>query len=141
MGWNIDLCECARIWKGGCIIRAGFLSRLQQAYTVNPLLNNILIDPSFAADLNRRQNSWRRIVTLCIASGIACPSLSASLSYYDTYRRAQLPANLTQAQRDFFGGHSFERVDAAVPGQPFHARWTPQHADVGDLNQRTAGNL
>ena len=96
MHWNIDVCECARSWKGGCIIRAAFLGRIQAAYKNDPHLANLMVDPSFAADLNRRQNSWRRIVSLCVASGIACPSLSASLAYYDSYRRERLPANLTQ---------------------------------------------
>ena len=96
MHWNIDVCECARSWKGGCIIRAAFLGKIQAAYKNDPHLANLMVDPSFAADLNRRQNSWRRIVSLCVASGIACPSLSASLAYYDSYRRERLPANLTQ---------------------------------------------
>lgn len=137
-GWGVDLSECARIWKGGCIIRAQFLDRLQQAFTSNPELPNLMVDPSFAAELNRRSASWRRIVTLCVASGVGCPALSSSLAYFDTYRRASLPANLTQAQRDFFGGHSFERRDA--PG-PFHARWTAAHKDIGNVQQRSAGNV
>ena len=88
--------ECARIWKGGCIIRAGFLDRIKAAYIRDPDLPNLLQDPDFANELNRRQPSWRRIVSLCVASGIACPSLSASLCYFDSYRREKLPANLTQ---------------------------------------------
>lgn len=98
MHWNIDVCECARIWKGGCIIRAAFLGRIQAAYQRDQHLPNLLVDPSFAADLNRQQSSWRRIVSLCVASGIACPALSASLAYYDSYRRERLPANLTQVR-------------------------------------------
>jgi 6-phosphogluconate dehydrogenase len=94
--WGVSLSECCRIWKGGCIIRAGFLDRLQAAYAANPALANLMVDPSFAEELSRRQTAWRRIVTLCIASGIGCPALSASLGYYDTYRRANLPASLTQ---------------------------------------------
>lgn len=136
--WGIDLGECARIWKGGCIIRARFLDSIKAAYVRNPDLPNLLVDPTFAQDLISRQGGWRRIVSLCVASGIACPSLSASLAYFDTYRRARLPANLTQAQRDFFGGHSYERTDR--PGV-FHAAWTAQHHDIGDVSQRSLGNL
>ena len=97
-----------------------------------------MVDPDFAAELNRRHTAWRRIVSLCIASGIACPSLSSSIAYYDAYRRERLPANLTQAQRDYFGGHSFERIDRAGN---FHAIWTDAHKDIGNVNERNAGNL
>lgn len=138
MNWGIDLSECCRIWKGGCIIRAGFLNHLQNAYTTNPSLDNLMMDPMFSAELNRRQDAWRRIVTLCIASGLACPALSASLAYYDTYRRESLPANLTQAQRDYFGGHTYERTDMSGI---FHTAWTAAHKDIGDVTKRTAGNL
>jgi len=85
-----------------------------------------------------RQPSWRRIVSLCVASGIACPAFSASLGYFDSYRRARLPANLTQAQRDFFGGHTYERVDKEGW---FHCAWTESHKDIGDANQRRTGEL
>eukprot|EP00611_Tribonema_gayanum_P009115 TRINITY_DN1884_c0_g1_i1.p1 TRINITY_DN1884_c0_g1~~TRINITY_DN1884_c0_g1_i1.p1 ORF type:complete len:524 (+),score=157.44 TRINITY_DN1884_c0_g1_i1:171-1574(+) len=136
--WNIDLGECSRIWKGGCIIRAAFLSNIKSAYDKNGQLANLLIDPDFAASLNSRQNAWRRVVSLCVASGVACPSMSASLSYFDYYRRGSLPANLVQAQRDFFGGHTYERTDR--PGT-FHCLWDDSHKDIGDLASRIAGNL
>jgi len=97
-----------------------------------------MVDPKFAADLNAKQAPWRRIVALCVASGIPCPALSASLNYLDTYRRARLPANLTQAQRDFFGGHTYERTDR--PGK-FHTAWSDAHKGIGDLNARSAGEL
>lgn len=134
--WNIDLSECARLWMGGCIIRAKLLDRIQLAFAENPSLPNLLVDPGFAAAINERSMSWRRIVAKCIISGIACPSLCSSLTYFDTYRRESLPANLTQAQRDFFGGHTYERTDK--PGR-FHTAWTDAHKDIGDANQRTAG--
>jgi 6-phosphogluconate dehydrogenase len=122
--WNVDLGESARIWKGGCIIRARFLDRIKSAYDRNPTLASLLIDPEFAEEVNSRQSSWRRVVTLCMACGISCPSFSASLNYFDSYRRARLPANLTQAQRDFFGAHTFQRVDG---GDEFvHAIWEPK---------------
>lgn len=135
-GWDVSLSECARLWMGGCIIRAELLDRIQLAFTLNASLSNLLVDEYFAAQLNERTTSWRRIVALCVTSGISCPSLCSSLTYFDTYRRARLPANLTQAQRDFFGGHTYERTD--VPGS-FHTAWTDSHKDIGDIDARTAG--
>jgi 6-phosphogluconate dehydrogenase len=110
-GWGVDLGELARIWKGGCIIRAGFLDRIKQAYLRNPDLPNLLVDPDFAKDLASRQESWRRVVSLAISAGIGVPGMTASLAYFDTYRRGRGTANLVQAQRDFFGSHTYERVD------------------------------
>jgi 6-phosphogluconate dehydrogenase len=139
LNWGIDLSECARIWQGGCIIRAGLLGTISNAYKKDANLKNLMVDPDFAAELNKRHMPWRRIVTLCVASGIACPSFSASLGYFDTYRRAKLPANLTQAQRDFFGGHTYERTD--MEGT-HHCQWTDAHKGViGDIGERNAGNL
>lgn len=134
-GWDIDLAQCAKMWKGGCIIRAELLDKIQGAFTGTPPVN-LLVDPTFAKELNDRQMSWRRIITLCVASGVPCPSLSSSLSYFDSYRLAQLPANLTQAQRDFFGGHTYERIDAEGP---HHTEWTDAHKAIGDISERTAG--
>lgn len=134
--WNVDLSMCAKMWKGGCIIRAKLLDKIQDALAKDPNLANLMVDPGFAKELNDRQMAWRRIVTLCIASGVACPSLSASLSYFDSYRRESLPANLTQAQRDFFGGHTYERID--VEG-PHHCAWTKTHHAIGNLKERSAG--
>lgn len=96
--WNVDLGECARIWKGGCIIRAAFLDDIKRAYVRNPKLANLLVDPDFAEQLLERQTAWRRVVTLCLSSGIAAPAMTASLSYFDSYRRARLPANLVQVK-------------------------------------------
>jgi len=134
--WNINLAECARLWTGGCIIRAELLPKISQAMNDNPSLPNLLVDPGFAAELNLRSMSWRRVVALCVTNGIACPSLCSSITYFDMYRRARLPANLTQAQRDFFGGHTYERMDAAGS---FHTAWTDTHKSIGDINERTAG--
>jgi 6-phosphogluconate dehydrogenase len=138
LGWNVDLGECARIWKGGCIIRAAFLDRIKGAYAKDPTLISLLIDPDFSQELNARQYSWRRVVSLAVASGIPTPSFSGSLSYYDSFRRERLPANLTQAQRDFFGGHTYERTDRE--GQ-FHCEWTEAHHNIGNVNERVLGNL
>merc|ERR1712032_1779395 len=129
--WNVNLGEAARIWKAGCIIRAQFLDRVKAAYESNPRLASLLVDESFAKELNNRQNSWRRIVTLAVAQGTSCAAMGASLAYYDQYRRARLPANLVQAQRDFFGSHTFERVDKER-GEKFHCLWDETHvADTG----------
>lgn len=138
MGWNVDLGECARIWKGGCIIRAAFLDRIKGAYAKDQQLISLLVDPDFSQELNARQYSWRRVISLAVASGIPTPSLSASLNYYDTFRRERLPANLTQAQRDFFGGHTYERTDRE--GR-FHCEWTDAHHSIGDVSERVLGNL
>lgn len=136
--WNVDLALCARMWRGGCIIRAKLLKGIQDAMARDPNLANLMVDPGFAEQLNKGQMAWRRIVSLGIANGIALPSMSASLGYYDQYRRSRLPANLVQAQRDFFGGHTFERIDR--PGT-FHTLWDDSHKDLGDLTGRTAGEL
>lgn len=119
-GWDLKLGELARIWKGGCIIRAIFLDRIKQAYDRNPELANLLVDPEFAKEIVDRQAAWRRVVCVAINSGISTPGMSASLAYFDTYRRARLPANLVQAQRDYFGAHTYERID--MPGA-FHTEW------------------
>ncbi|KAF9623561.1 hypothetical protein IFM89_003351 [Coptis chinensis] len=119
-GWDLKLGELARIWKGGCIIRAVFLDRIKQAYDRNPDLANLLVDPEFAKEMIERQSAWRRVVCLAINLGISTPGMSASLAYFDTYRRARLPANLVQAQRDYFGAHTYERTD--IRGA-FHTKW------------------
>ncbi|PSC67084.1 5 -3 exoribonuclease 1, partial [Micractinium conductrix] len=125
--WDIDLGSLARIWKGGCIIRAGFLDRIKQAYLRDPALPNLLVDPDFAKDLGERQAAWRRVVQLAVGAGIAVPGITSSLSYFDTYRRGRLPANLVQAQRDFFGSHTYERTDGKEgwfhTGIPKFYRW------------------
>jgi 6-phosphogluconate dehydrogenase len=135
-GWNVDLSECARLWMGGCIIRATLLGEIQKAFAINDDLQNLLVADSIASQLNDRAARWRRLVGLCFQSGVACPALANSLAYYDTYRRADLPASLTQAQRDFFGGHTYERTDKEGH---FHTAWTDAHKDIGDIGTRTAG--
>jgi 6-phosphogluconate dehydrogenase len=119
-GWGLNLGELARIWKGGCIIRASFLDRIKKAYDRNAELANLLIDPEFAQEIMDRQAAWRRVVCLAINNGVSTPGMSASLAYFDSYRRDRLPANLVQAQRDYFGAHTYERVD--MPGS-FHTEW------------------
>jgi len=121
-GWNLDLAGIAAIWRGGCIIRARFLSRISEAFQADPQLANLMLAPFFEAALNRAQAAWREVVALAVTAGIPVPATSASLAYYDAYRSARLPANLLQAQRDFFGAHTYERVDRPE-GEAFHTAW------------------
>jgi 6-phosphogluconate dehydrogenase len=137
-GWNADLSLCALMWRGGCIIRAQLLTKIKNAYTINPTLPNLMIDPTFASELNERQMAWRRVVSVGVATGITTPALSSALAYYDQYRRDRLPANLVQAQRDFFGGHTYQRTDR---DGTFHCLWDETHKDIGDLAGRTAGEV
>jgi 6-phosphogluconate dehydrogenase len=121
--WSIDLREMARIWKGGCIIRARFLDSIMRAYERRPELANLLLDPTFAKSIEKTQGAWRRTVSIAQNAGVAVPAMSASLAYFDAYRSARLPQNLTQAQRDFFGSHTYQRVDD--PDGPFvHTEWS-----------------
>ena len=120
--WSLDLGGIAGIWRGGCIIRARFLKHITEAYRDEPRLPNLMLAPFFRDVLNRSQAAWRDVVALAVTHGIAVPAMSASLSYYDAYRSARLPANLLQAQRDFFGAHTYERTDKPA-GQTFHTEW------------------
>lgn len=121
-GWNLDLAGIAAIWRGGCIIRARFLNRITEAYRADPGLGNLMLAPFFRDILNNTQLNWREIVAVATLNGIPVPAFSASLGYYDSYRSAVLPANLLQAQRDFFGAHTYERTDKPR-GQMFHTDW------------------
>ena len=121
-GWHLDLGGIAGIWRGGCIIRARFLGHITQAYRADPALGNLMLAPFFQGVLSRSQQAWREVVALAVSHGIPVPAMSASLGYYDSYRSARLPANLLQAQRDFFGAHTYERVDKPA-GQWFHTAW------------------
>jgi len=120
--WGIDLGEMARIWKGGCIIRASFLDTIRKAYARDGALANLLVDDEFAAAVAASQGGWRRTVALAQSAGVAIPAMSASLAYFDAYRSARVPANLIQAQRDYFGSHTYERVDKPELGF-VHTDW------------------
>jgi 6-phosphogluconate dehydrogenase len=124
-GWNINLSEVARIWQGGCIIRAKFLGRIKDAYQRNPELASLLLDDEFAAKMEQTQGGWREIVAMAMRRGLPALAMSASLGYFDMYRSANLPLNLTQAQRDFFGSHTYERVDKPELGF-VHTEWEKQ---------------
>lgn len=121
-GWNINLSEVARIWQGGCIIRAKFLGRIKGAYQRNANLASLLLDEEFGARINESQVGWRNTVSQAMQQGLTALAMSASLGYFDMYRSAQLPLNLTQAQRDFFGSHTYERVDKPERGF-VHTEW------------------
>ena len=120
--WNIDLSEVARIWQGGCIIRAKFLGRIKDAYKRDPSLKSLLLDEEFASRINEAQTNWRRVIGLATGAGIPTLAMSASLGYFDMYRSDQLPLNLTQAQRDLFGSHTYERIDKPELGF-IHTEW------------------
>ena len=120
--WALDLGGIASIWRGGCIIRARFLGHITQAYRSDPALGNLMLAPFFQGVLSRSQQAWREVVALAVGHGIPVPAMSASLAYYDSYRCERLPANLLQAQRDFFGAHTYERVDKPA-GEWFHTTW------------------
>ena len=120
--WGLDLGGIASIWRGGCIIRARFLNRITEAYRSDPALSNLMLAPFFKDLLNRTQQPWREVVALAVSHGIPVPAFSASLGYYDSLRCERLPANLLQAQRDFFGAHTYERIDRPA-GVMFHTQW------------------
>ncbi|MFB2918083.1 MULTISPECIES: NADP-dependent phosphogluconate dehydrogenase [Aerosakkonema] len=119
--YDLNLSEISRIWKGGCIIRAGFLNKIKHAFKENPELPNMLLAPEFKQTILDRQQAWREVIAQAAKLGIPVPAFSASLDYFDSYRRDRLPQNLTQAQRDYFGAHTYERIDK--PGF-FHTEWT-----------------
>ncbi len=132
--WTFDFGTIASIWRGGCIIRARFLQKITQAYSRNPALTNLMLDPYFKKALANGQRQWRQVASLAIQQGIAAPAFLSALAYYDGYRAAVSPANLIQAQRDYFGAHTYERLDAAR-GEFFHLDWPhpqrPQQQTTG----------
>ena len=122
-GWALNYGGIALMWRGGCIIRSVFLGRIKKAFDKDPALVNLLMDPFFAKAAKRAQSSWRKVVATAVKMGIPMPAIGAALAYYDGYRCARLPANLLQAQRDYFGAHTYERVDKPR-GEFFHTNWT-----------------
>ena len=127
--WNLNNGGIALMWRGGCIIRSVFLGEIKKAFDNNPELSNLLLDPFFNEKVTSAQESWRKVVTMAIANGIPVPSMSAGLTYFDGYRTARLPANLLQAQRDYFGAHTYERIDRPR-GEFFHTNWTGRGGDT-----------
>ncbi len=127
--WDLNYGEIARIWRGGCIIRSVFLDEISEAYQENPLLGSLLLAPYFKEKIAHAQTSLRRVLATAINHGIPSPCLSSALSYYDGFRTARLPANLLQAQRDYFGAHTYERTDKPR-GAYFHTNWTGKGGDT-----------
>ena len=127
--WNLNYGGIALMWRGGCIIRSAFLGKIKEAYDNNPGLDNLLLDPYFTDRVLNAQEGWRRVVSAAALHGIPVPAMSSALSWFDGYRSARLPANLLQAQRDFFGAHTYERIDHPR-GQFFHTNWTGRGGDT-----------
>jgi 6-phosphogluconate dehydrogenase len=127
--WNLNYGGIATLWRGGCIIRSVFLAKIKEAFDANPQLSNLLLDPFFNERIARSQEAWRRVVSATVLNGIWVPALSTALSYYDGFRSARLPANLLQAQRDYFGAHQYERIDQPR-GKFFHTNWTGHGGDT-----------
>ncbi len=122
-GWTLNYGGIALMWRGGCIIRSRFLAKIKEAFDKNPDLTNLLLDEYFTNAIDRSQAGWRRVVAQAVLHGISVPAISTALAFYDSYRSARLPANLLQAQRDYFGAHTYERLDQPR-GQFFHTNWT-----------------
>ena len=122
-GWNLNYGGIALMWRGGCIIRSVFLGKIKEAFDKNPKLDNLLLDPFFKNAVEEAQDSWRSVIKTAVDMGVPVPALSSALAFYDGYRSERLPANLLQAQRDYFGAHTYERIDKPR-GEFFHTNWT-----------------
>ena len=128
-GWNLNYGGIALMWRGGCIIRSVFLGKIKDAFDKDPELANLLLDEYFQAKLADAQQSWRNVIAAAVVNGIPAPTLTSALEYYDGYRCDRLPANLLQAQRDYFGAHTYERTDKPR-GEFFHTNWTGHGGDT-----------
>src|SRR5690606_19148165 len=128
-GWHLNYGGIALMWRGGCIIRSAFLDKIKEAFDRNPELQNLMTDSYFVARLQAAQPGWRRVIATSLTNGIPVPALTAALTYFDGYRCARLPANLLQAQRDYFGAHTYERIDRKR-GEFFHTNWTGRGGDT-----------
>lgn len=127
--WELNYGGIALMWRGGCIIRSAFLGKIKEAFDNNPELTNLLVDPYFVESIASAQQGWRRVISASIVNGISAPALTSALAYFDGYRCGRLPANLLQAQRDYFGAHTYERLDQPR-GQFFHTNWTGRGGDT-----------
>jgi 6-phosphogluconate dehydrogenase len=127
--WNLNYGGIALVWRAGCIIRSAFLGKIKEAFDNNPSLSNLLLDPYFTAVIERCQQSWRKVVSKAVEAGVPVPAFTTALAFYDGYRSQRLPANLLQAQRDYFGAHTYERVDQPR-GKFFHTNWTGKGGNV-----------
>jgi 6-phosphogluconate dehydrogenase len=127
--WNLNYGGIALMWRGGCIIRSRFLGKIKEAFDKNSKLTNLLLDKFFKQEIKRSQRAWRSVVATAAKKGIPTPAFSTALSFYDAYRSERLPANLLQAQRDYFGAHTYERIDRPR-GEFFHTNWTGRGGEV-----------
>jgi 6-phosphogluconate dehydrogenase len=121
--WTLNYGGIALMWRGGCIIRSRFLGKIKDAYDTSPKLTNLMLDDYFRGEISKAQKGWRNVVATAAKRGIPVPAFSTALAFYDQYRSGVLPANLLQAQRDYFGAHTYERIDQPR-GQFFHTNWT-----------------
>jgi 6-phosphogluconate dehydrogenase len=128
-GWNLNYGGIALMWRGGCIIRSMFLGKIKDAFDKNPELSNLLLDDYFKEQVEAAQSAWRRVVAKAVEMGVPVPAMSSALAFFDGYRNERLPANLLQAQRDYFGAHTYERVDKPR-GEFFHTNWTGTGGDI-----------
>ena len=128
-GWNLNYGGIALMWRGGCIIRSVFLGKIKEAYEKNPDITNLMLDDYFKSALEKADEGWRKVCAAGIISGVPMPAMTSALSYYDGYRCEKLPANMLQAQRDYFGAHTYERIDAER-GKFFHTDWN--NGEVGN---------
>lgn len=128
-GWNLNYGGIALMWRGGCIIRSVFLGKIKEAFDNNPELSNLLLDPYFKETMETLTDSWRRVISTAVLNGIPTPAMSSALNYFDGYKTECLPANLLQAQRDYFGAHTYERLDSPR-GEFFHTNWTGRGGDT-----------
>jgi 6-phosphogluconate dehydrogenase len=127
--WNLNYGGIALMWRGGCIIRSAFLGKIKDAFDIDPALSNLLLDPYFKDQIETAQPAWRRVVSRAIEMGIPVPAMASALAFLDGYRSQRLPANLIQAQRDYFGAHTYERLDRPR-GEFFHTNWTGRGGDA-----------
>lgn len=132
-GWDLNYGGIAQVWRGGCIIRSAFLGKIKEAFTSDPKLHNLLLDPYFKDKVDSLQEGWRQVVGTAISNGIPVPAFAAALTYFDGYRTERLPANLLQAQRDYFGAHTYERLDKPR-GEFFHTNWTGRGGDTSSTS-------
>ena len=128
-GWNLNYGGIALMWRGGCIIRSAFLGKIKEAFEINPTLENLLLSPYFSEQVVSAQDGWRRVITRAVKAGIPTPAMSSALAFFDGYRHERLPSNLLQAQRDYFGAHTYQRIDRPR-GDYFHTNWTGEGGSV-----------
>jgi 6-phosphogluconate dehydrogenase len=128
-GWKLNYGNIALMWRGGCIIRSAFLGKINEAFTKHPRLQNLMLDTFFKRGIRHSQKGWRNVVAVAAKRGIPVPAISTALAFFDSYRSERLPANLLQAQRDYFGAHTYERTDKPR-GEFFHTNWTGRGGDV-----------